>query len=166
MKNQKYIEIEKELIKKYKILIIMNSTCRSRMHAHCDGSRRICKWSACNSIVNLFELAHEIGHIMTKTSKMRRCESEYYATVWAIQELNKYSLEVPKKQIAAYQRYIYRELDRGLRRGGSGYATKEDMDLANALNVNLKLKKVPTKKKYEQLINHYSRLYRIMKVED
>ena len=88
--KQKYIEIEKELISKYKILIIENSSCRSRMHAHCDGSRRICKWSPSNSIVSLFELAHEIGHIMTKTSKMRRCESEFYATVWAIQELNKY----------------------------------------------------------------------------
>lgn len=164
--KQKYIEIENELIKKYKILIIQNSGCRSRMHAHCDGSRRICKWEACNSLVNLFELAHEIGHIMTKTSKMRRCESEYFATVWAIQELAKYNLQVPENQIKAYQRYIYRELNRGLRRGGSGYSSKEEMDLSNAINIELKLKKIPTKKKHEQLINHYSRLYSIKKVED
>lgn len=164
--KQKYIEIENELIKKYKILIIRNSTCRSRMHAHCDGSRRICKWEACNSLVNLFELAHEIGHIMTKTSKMRRCESEYFATVWAIQELAKYDLQVPENQMKAYQRYIYRELSRGLRRGGMNYPSKEDMDLSKALEQELKLKKVPTKKKHEQLVNHYSRFYIVRRMED
>ena len=104
--KQKYIEIEKELISKYKILIIENSSCRSRMHAHCDGSRRICKWSSSNSIVSLFELAHEIGHIMTKTSKMRRCESEYYATVWAIEKFKEYDLIVPESILDKYQKYI------------------------------------------------------------
>ena len=163
--KQKYIEIEKELISKYKILIIENSSCRSRMHAHCDGSRRICKWNPSNSIVNLFELAHEIGHIMTKTSKMRRCESEFYATVWAIQELNNYELQIPEKQLNAYQRYIYRELDRGLRRGGGNYLSKEELDLGNALTIDLKLKKIPNKNKCEQLYNHWCRFYKIMKPE-
>lgn len=159
----KYIDIENELIKKYKILIIKNSDCRSRMHAHCDNSRRICKWSPSNSIVSLFELAHEIGHIMTKTSSMRRCESEYYATVWALQELDKYNLEVPEKQIRLYQNYIYRELDRGLRRGGSNYFSRENMDLNKFKAEKLKLKKVPTDEKFEQLLNHYSRFFSIMK---
>ena len=163
--KQKYIEIEKELISKYKILIIENSSCRSRMHAHYDGSRRICKWSPSNSIVNLFELAHEIGHIMTKTSKMRRCESEFYATVWAIQELNNYELQIPEKQLNAYQRYIYRELDRGLRRGGGDDLPIEEVDLRNALTIDLKLKKIPNKNKCEQLYNHWCRFYKIMKPE-
>lgn len=163
--RQKYIELEKELISKYKILIIENSSCRSRMHAHCDGSRRICKWSPSNSIVSLFELAHEIGHIMTKTSKMRRCESEFYATVWAIQELNNYGLQIPEKQLNAYQRYIYRELDKGLRRGGGNYLPIEELDLRNALTIDLKLKKIPNKNKCEQLYNHWCRFYKIMKPE-
>ena len=102
---------------------------------------------------------------MTKTSKMRRCESEFYATVWAIQELNKYELKVPEKQLNAYQRYIYRELDRGLRRGGDNYLSKEELDLGNALTIDLKLKKIPNKKKYEQLHNHWCRFYKIMKPE-
>ena len=163
--KQKYIEIEKELISKYKILIIENSSCRSRMHTDCDASRRICKWRPSNSILNLFELAHEIGHTMTKTSKMRRCESEYYATVWAIQELNNYGLQIPEKQLNAYQRYIYRELDRGLRRGGGNYLSKEELDLGNALTIDLKLKKIPNKNKCEQLYNHWCRFYKIMKLE-
>lgn len=163
--KQKYIEIEKELISKYKILIIKNSSCRSRMHAHCDGSRRICKWGPSNSIVSLFELAHEIGHIMTNTSKMRRCESEFYATVWAIQELNNYGLQISEKQLNAYQRYIYRELDRGLRRGGGNYLSKEELDLRNALTIDLKLKKIPNKSKCEQLYNHWCRFYKIIKPE-
>ena len=127
--RQKYIELEKELISKYKILIIENSSCRSRMHAHCDGSRRICKWSPSNSIVSLFELAHEIGHIMTKTSKMRRCESEYYATVWAIEKFKEYDLIVPESILDKYQKYIYMELDRGLRRHGKNYPSREDLKL-------------------------------------
>ena len=84
--KQKYIEIEKELISKYKILIIENSSCRSRMHAHCDGSRRICKWSPSNSIVSLFELAHEIGHIMNgdlENNERSFLEKEYMADKYA-----------------------------------------------------------------------------------
>ena len=77
-----YLEIQQEVINKYKVVIIKNSTCRSRMHAHCDGTRRICKWTPKNSVQTTFDLFHEIGHIMTKTSKMRRVESEYYATIY------------------------------------------------------------------------------------
>ena len=141
--KQKFIDIEYELIKKYKIEIVKNSTCGSRTHAHCDGTRRICKWNPRNSVVSLYTLAHEIGHIMTKTSKMRRCESEYYATVWALQELDKYKIVVPEKIIKDYQDYIDRELDRGLRRGGSNYS-KEDMQLINYKNIQLKCKKIPS----------------------
>lgn len=116
-----YIDIQKEVISKYKIVIVENSTCRSRMHAHCDGTRRICKWSPKNSIVSTFDLLHEIGHIMTTTSKMRRVEAEYYATIWAIERFKEYGLEVPNLTLTKYQQYIDRELDRGLRRGGTGY---------------------------------------------
>lgn len=141
--SSKYIEIQEELIQRYKINIVKNSTCRSRTHAHCDGSRRICKWNQVNSLQSLFTLAHEIGHIMTKTSKMRRCESEYYATVWAIQELDRYNIKPTEKDINDYQKYIYMELDRGLRRGGSNYLERSELDLSKCLDVKLKLKSVP-----------------------
>lgn len=129
--DQKYIKIEEQLIKKYNIEIITNSSCRRRTHAHIDGTRRICKWNQANSINSLFILAHEIGHIMTYKSKMRRCESEYYATVWALKELEKYYIEVPIEIVDRYQRYIYMELDRGLKRGGTYYFREEDLDLYN-----------------------------------
>ena len=140
---QKYIQIENELIKKYKIVIVKNSLCKSRTHAHIDRTRRICKWNQLNSINSLFTLAHEIGHIMTYKSKMRRCESEFYATVWALKELEKYNIEMPINIINRYQRYINMELDRGLRRGGTYHFNKADLKLDNYTNINnLKIHKI------------------------
>ena len=127
----KYIDIQKEVISKYKIVIVENSTCRSRMHAHCDGTRRICKWSPKNSIISTFDLLHEIGHIMTTTSKMRRVEAEYYATIWAMERFKEYGLEVPCLTYMKYQEYIDRELYRGLKRGGSGYKNAYDIKTYN-----------------------------------
>lgn len=116
-----YIEIQNEVIQKYKVVIVENSTCKTRTHAHCDGTRRICKWKQANSLKSTFTLLHEVGHIMTKTSKMRRCESEYYATIWALERCKEYGLNVIINIIYEYQRYIYMELDRGIRRGGQNY---------------------------------------------
>jgi len=116
-----YLEIQNEVIKKYKIVIVENSTCRQRTHAHCDGTRRICKWNQANSFSSTFTLLHEIGHIMTFTKSMRRCESEYYATIWALERCKEYNLNLNQSIVDKYQRYIDMELDRGLRRGGINY---------------------------------------------
>lgn len=116
----KFIEIQNEVIKAYRIDICDGGKCDndwSRTHAHVK-ERRVCKWKQSNSIVSTFTLFHEIGHIETTTSKMRRCESEYFATVWAINKCKEYKLEIPEKTIANYQRYINMEHDRGIRRGG------------------------------------------------
>jgi hypothetical protein len=58
---------------------------------------------------------------------MRRCESEYAATIWAIDRLREYGLvdKLSDKVKKLYQDYIFMELDRGVRRGGSGYPTKK-----------------------------------------
>lgn len=138
----KYITIERDLVSKYKIVLNPYSTCRSRTHAHSDGTRRICKYTYTNSIESLFTLAHEIGHIMTYRTKMRRCESEFMATVWALQELSKYDVEVPLKVVDAYQSYINNEMDRGLRRGGVYHFSKDDLNLNNYKYVDLKLNKI------------------------
>ena len=63
---------------------------------------------------------------------MRRCEEEYHATVWAIEKLKEYMLlnKVPDKQKELYQKYIYIELERGIRRGGNNYPTKEELTLS------------------------------------
>lgn len=119
--KKSYLEIQKEIIKNYKIVIIENSTCRTRTHAHCDGTRKVCKWKQANSFASTFTLLHEIGHIMTTTRKMRRAEEEYYATIWALERCKEYGIKVFDKFIKGYQKYIDMELDRGLRRGGNGY---------------------------------------------
>ena len=130
----KYIEIQNEVISKYKIDLCDGSKCKdgdwNRTHAHVK-QRRVCKWKQSNSIASTFELFHEIGHIENNNAKMRRCEEEYYATVWAIDKLREYEIldRLSAKQKESYQDYIYRELDRGVRRGGKQYPTKEELTL-------------------------------------
>jgi hypothetical protein len=61
---------------------------------------------------------------------MRRAEAEYHATIWAMVKCKEYGLDVPKTLIQTYQKYIDMEVERGKRRGGSGYGSlkliKED----------------------------------------
>lgn len=119
----RFIDIQNEVIKNYNIDLCDGTKCKndwSRTHAHVR-QRRVCKWVQKNSIQSTFELFHEIGHIETTTGKMRRAESEYYATVWAMSMADKYGLEVPDYLIKDYQEYIDDEIERGIRRGGSGY---------------------------------------------
>lgn len=131
MRAKSFLEIQKEIIENYKIVIVENSTCKSRMHTHCDGTRRICKWQPKNSIVATFDLLHEVGHIMTTTSKMRRVEAEFYATIWAIERCKEYGLEIPTLILNRYQKYIDMELDRGLRRGGANYRNDYNIKIYN-----------------------------------
>jgi hypothetical protein len=112
-----YSQIQQDVINKYRIHIDKNSQCWRRTHAHIK-ERRVCKWDQRNSIQSTFTLLHEVGHIETKKSYMRRCESEYYATKWALERCEEYGIHVPESIIKKYQDYIYRELDRGVRRGG------------------------------------------------
>lgn len=120
-------QIQKEIIAKYRIDICDGTKCAndwSRTHAHIK-ERRVCKWKQANSIKSTFTLLHEVGHIMTTKSYMRRAESEYHATAWAIEECKKYGLVIPEQIRKRYQDYINREKDRGIRRGGSGYGNLE-----------------------------------------
>lgn len=123
----RYVDIQNEVINKYRIDICDGTKCAndwSRTHAHVR-LRRVCKWVRANSLESTFTLFHEIGHIVNNKSTMRRCEEEYYATVWAIDELKKYGIKVPVKLIDRYQRYISLEMDRGIRRNGLGYDENE-----------------------------------------
>ncbi len=120
---KRYEAIQQEMIEKYRIDICDGYKCKndwSRTHAHVR-LRRVCKWVQKNSIESTFTLFHEIGHIETTKSYMRRAESEYCATMWAIDKFNEYGLKVPDKILNSYQKYINREIARGERRGGSGY---------------------------------------------
>lgn len=117
----KYTEIQQELVKQYRIDLCDGTKCkndRSRTHAHLRG-RRVCKWCAKNSFESTFTLMHEIGHIENNWAGLRRCEEEYFATMWAIQKCKELGMRIQKKTIKFYQDYIDLEIERGVRRGGS-----------------------------------------------
>lgn len=119
--TKKYKEFCDYIITSYNIELCNGTLCDndwSRMHAHVK-ERRICKWVFKNSIQSVFDLLHEVGHIETTKSKMRRCESEYYATQWALDKAKELGLNIPESIILRYQNYIDREWDRGIRRGGN-----------------------------------------------
>ena len=121
-----YISIQNEVIKKYRIDLCDGTRCKdgdwSRTHAHVK-QRRVCKWKQVNSVQSTFTLLHEIGHIETTKGTMRRCESEYYATIWAIDRCKEYGITIPQKVIDGYQKYIDMEYNRGIKRGGECYDT-------------------------------------------
>ena len=56
---------------------------------------------------SVFNLLHEIGHLKSNKPGMKRCEEEYYATVWAIKKSKKYNIKIPKYIRNSYQEYIY-----------------------------------------------------------
>lgn len=116
----RYLDIQQAVVERYGIDLCDGSRCRNdwhRTHAHV-AERRVCKWDARNSVQSTFTLLHEIGHIETSKRSMRRCESEYFATVWALRCAKEYGVEVPPELIRRYQRYIMAEYTRGIRRGG------------------------------------------------
>lgn len=124
MKKSSYKDIQNEVIRKYNIDICDGTKCAndwSRTHAHVR-ERRVCKWKQANSIQSTFTLFHEIGHIESTLSTMRRAESEYFATIWAMTECKKYGLKAPVKTLQKYQDYIDMTVQRGKRRGGKHYA--------------------------------------------
>ena len=129
----KFADIQKEVIQKYNIALCDGSMCKDdwrRTHAH-PKERKVCKWKQASSVESTFTLFHEIGHIENNDSKMRRCEQEYYATVWAIEQMRKYNIvdKITDKTKNLYQDYILRERDRGVRRGGKNYPSVEQLIL-------------------------------------
>lgn len=121
MMKQNLLEIQKDLILRYHIIIDEHSTCRMRMHAHID-ERKVCKWKPKNSMRCTFDLFHEVGHIETTMQGMKRAEQEYYATCWAIDRCREYNLAIPEEVLHIYQRYILYEVAKGKRRGGTYYS--------------------------------------------
>ena len=128
----KYIDIQNEVVKKYRITLDPFSNCWSRTHAHIR-ERKVCKWVQTNSISSTFALLHEVGHIETTKSWMRRCESEYYATVWAIEKCKEYGITIPDNIVTKYQRYIYNERDRGERRHCDTLPSREALSLSHKM---------------------------------
>lgn len=118
-----YKQIQLDVINEYNIKIVEDSNSRQRMHAVVK-KREIHKWHPKASFRATFDLFHEIGHIMTTKTSMRRCEAEFFATKWAIEQMLRNDLEADIDTMITYQAYIYMENARGVRRGGED---KKDM---------------------------------------
>ena len=62
---------------------------------------------ACGDARSVFSLLHEIGHVMTNTLDMPRCDQEYLATKWAIDKMIKYGFDIEQDLKDSYQHYIF-----------------------------------------------------------
>lgn len=80
------------------------------------------KWS-------LFAFLHEIGHIVTNTSNMKRYEQEYLATQWAINKAKEIDFKIPKNYIDTYQKYIYKWRETSIKHKGKNIASKDSLKL-------------------------------------
>jgi len=76
-----------------------------------------------------FDLLHEIGHIRTNTSKMKRCEQEFFATQWAIDEFKKCGYSISDKRKKEFQNYIFKWRETGIKLKAKNMPTKEQLIL-------------------------------------
>ena len=79
---------------------------------------------------SLFAFLHEIGHIMTNTTSMKRYEQEYLATQWAIDKAKEIGFDVPEKYIDTYQKYIWKWRETSIKHKAKNVATKESLVLS------------------------------------
>ena len=60
-----------------------------------------------DSMVSVFNLLHEIGHVYTNEPWMSRAEREWRATTWAIFHMKKYGIKIPEWRKKNFQEDIY-----------------------------------------------------------
>ena len=60
-----------------------------------------------STMVDVFNLLHEIGHVYTSESWMSRAEREWRATTWAIFHMKKYGVKIPNWRKDNFQDDIY-----------------------------------------------------------
>lgn len=145
-------EIQDDIVKKYRVKLDPHSKCYRRTHAHVK-ERRVCKWIPKSSFQSTFTLFHEIGHIETTKTAMRRSESEYYATCWAIDKCREYGLNVTEKEIYDYQEYVLEEIRRGKRHHGSDYSVLDLYKYAGIHKTKAEMKKLFPR--YESILNEW-----------
>ena len=66
---------------------------------------------------------------MTNTTKMKRCEQEYRATQWAIDEAKRIGFLVPKSYIYTYQDYIFRWRNTGIKLKAKSIPSEKELTL-------------------------------------
>ena len=126
------LEIQNEIINMYKDTIdfrIDNKDC-----AYCYVPEKIIYLNGKDllypTVESLFDLLHEIGHILTNTSKMKRCEEEFYATQWAITEIKKYGYTLSDKRKDEFQQYIWAWRETGIKHKAKNIPKKEQLILS------------------------------------
>ena len=95
-------------------------------------SRRVCLPADTFSnptVWSVFAFLHEVGHIKTNTTKMKRYEQEYHATQWAIKEAKRRGFKVPKNIINIYQKYIWKWRETSIKHKAKNVCAKEDLRL-------------------------------------
>ena len=78
---------------------------------------------------NLFDLLHEIGHIMTNIKVMCTCMEEYTATQWALDNYARYGIHISNKFIEEYQKYIYDHRDKNIKDKVKNVPSKKELVL-------------------------------------
>lgn len=81
------------------------------------------------TIRTVFDFLHEIGHLETNTIKMKKCEREFFATVWAINEFNKLGLKLDKSDQKIFQEYILGFRNSAIKRHAKNVPTVEQLTL-------------------------------------
>jgi len=125
------LQIQNDLIVKYCNTINFRPT--NEKGAYCYVPERIICIS-CDNFLNptptsLFDLLHEIGHIMTNKPGMKRCEEEFYATQWAIAEMKKYKYEISDKRKNVFQEYIWKWRDTAIKLKAKSVPSREELTL-------------------------------------
>ena len=72
-------------------------------------------------------LLHEIGHIKTKTNKMKLYEKEFYATQWAATEAQILQFNIKAEWKKAYQDYILDKRQKYINKIGKNIVSKESL---------------------------------------
>lgn len=80
------------------------------------------EWSA-------FAFLHEVGHVVTNTTKMKRYEQEFLATQWAIDKAKEFGFKVSKSTQNTYQNYIWDWRDRSIKLKGKNVASRNSLKL-------------------------------------
>lgn len=103
-------ELEEKIIDKYRkegCIFLYKSEC-DRAYCYLNSGLIIVD---VNKIMNptdtfIFDLLHEIGHIMSNKEGMKRWEEEASATEWAIKEAKKYNITISQNTRNRYDKYI------------------------------------------------------------
>lgn len=91
----------------------------------------ICVDSLNNPTVELlFDLYHEIGHVVTNEINQKRYYQEYLATEYAIKRFKKLGLKLPAKRKREWQEYIYKWRETSIKLRGKNILPKEKLVLS------------------------------------